>query len=85
MEERFDVARDYLQLLRRGSIERRLPVADHPGWRRAIRAKARTDELRVRTWSRPEEVRVFAVLSDWTLSAEDRERLARRLEWLRED
>ena len=76
---------DYHQLLRRGSVMRRLAVADHAAWRRAIRAQARIDELKVRTWSRPEQALVFAVLPDWTLTAEERARLARRLAWLRED
>jgi len=84
-DELGDVSRDYHQLLRRGSVARRLPVSQHEAWRRAIRAQARTDEFKVRTWSRPEEARVFAVLSDWSLSPEERARLARRLEWLRED
>ena len=80
-----DVGRDYQQLLRRGSVMRRLAVPEHAAWRQAIRAHARTDELKVRTWSRPEEARVYAVLPDWTLSAEERKRLATRLAWLRED
>jgi len=64
---------------------RRLAVGGHTGWRQAIRAKARADELKVRTWSRPEQARVYAVLVDWALNPDERERLARRLEWLRED
>jgi hypothetical protein len=47
-----DVARDYVELLRRGSVVRRLTPALHEAWRRAIRASARSDELRIRTWSR---------------------------------
>jgi phosphatidylserine/phosphatidylglycerophosphate/cardiolipin synthase-like enzyme len=87
--ERFDdedVAHDYLQLLRRGSVVRRLAVEQHEAWRRAVRAKARTDELRIRTWSREgKPATVFAVLPDWTLTRDERERLLRRLSWQRED
>lgn len=64
---------------------RRLAVAEHGAWRRAIRTKARTDELKVRTWSRPEQAMVYAVLPDWALSPEERERLTMRLAWLREE
>jgi hypothetical protein len=89
MYQRFDeqdVAQDYVQLLRRGSVVRRLVLAEHGAWRRAIRAKAQTDELRVRTWSRDEQpATVWAVLRDWTLTPEGRRRLAERLEWQRED
>jgi hypothetical protein len=81
-----DVAGDYLQLLRRGSVVRRLAPREHPAWRRAIRSKARTDELKVRTWSRDERpATVWAVLPDWSLTADEREKLARRLAWLREE
>jgi hypothetical protein len=79
------VGRDYQQLLRRGSVMRRLAAADHPAWRRAIRAKARTDDLKVRTWSRPEQALVYALLPDWAPSPEERRLLATRLAWLRED
>jgi hypothetical protein len=86
--ERFDdadVARDYLELLRRGSVVRRLAPAQHPAWRRAIRASARTDELRIRTWSRGgRPATVWAVLPDWSLTLEERELLLRRLAWQRE-
>ncbi|HZQ03909.1 MAG TPA: hypothetical protein VFA88_07800 [Gaiellaceae bacterium] len=80
-----DVGADYRQLLRRGSVMRRLAVAQHGCWRRAIRAQARTDELKVRTWSRPEQALVYAILPDWAPTADERERLARRLAWLQED
>ena len=81
-----DVASDYRQLLRRGSVTRRLALAQHAPWRQAIRGRARADELRVRTWSRPEPpATVWAVLSDWTLTREEREALRLRLGWLRED
>jgi hypothetical protein len=80
-----DVGRDYQQLLRRGSVMRRLAVAEHAAWRQAIRAKARTDDLKVRTWSRPEQAHVYAVLPDWRPSPEERRLLATRLAWLRED
>ena len=89
MYDRFedeDVAADYLQLLRRGSVMRRLAPSAHEGWRRAVRAKARADDLRIRTWSRvsvPAEV--WAVLPDWSLTREERAKLAERLAWLRED
>jgi hypothetical protein len=78
-----DIAQAYLELLRRGSVMRRLALKEHPAWRRAIRAKARTDELKVRTWSRDEmPATVWAVLPDWTLTADEREQLQRRLSWL---
>jgi hypothetical protein len=81
-----DVGNDYLQLLRRGSVMRRLAVPEHAGWRRAIRAKARGDELRIRTWSRGgAPATVWATLPDWSLTREERERLRQRLEWQRED
>ena len=81
-----DIAQDYLHLLRRGSVVRRLAVAEHGAWRRAIRAKAQADELKVRTWSRDERpATVWAVLRDWTLTPEGRARLAQRLAWQRED
>ncbi len=85
MYERFDdddVAHDYLQLLRRGSVVRRLALAEHGAWRRAIRAKARTDELKVRTWSRGgAPATVWAVLPDWSLTRDERELLLQRLGW----
>jgi hypothetical protein len=80
-----DLGTDYHQLLRRGSVMRRLAVAEHAAWRQAIRAKARSDELKVRTWSRPEQALVYAVLRDWAPSPEERRRLAMRLAWLLED
>ncbi len=81
-----DVAGDYLALLRRGATMRRLAPAHHPAWRRVIRAKARADGLRVRTWSRDgHPATVWAVLPDWTLTRAERESLLRRLAWLRED
>jgi hypothetical protein len=81
-----DVARDYLQLLRRGSVLRRLAPAEHAAWRKAIRAKVRSDELRVRTWSRDgAPATVWAALRDWTLTREERERFRQRLDWQRED
>jgi len=79
------VGTDYRQLLRRGSVMRRLAVGEHAKWRHAIRIQAHTDELKVRTWSRPEQALVYAVLADWRPTLEERERLARRMAWLRED
>jgi hypothetical protein len=80
-----DIARDYLELLRRGSVMRRLAASEHPAWRRAIRATARTDELRIRTWSRGgRPATVWAVLPDWTLTRAERDALAQRLAWQRE-
>jgi hypothetical protein len=76
---------DYLQLLRRGSVTRRLAASQHSDWRRALRAKARADDLRIRTWANDGTAQVWAVLPDWSLTRDERERLARRLEWLRED
>jgi hypothetical protein len=81
-----DVSSDYLQLLRRGSVVRRLAIGEHAAWRKAIRQKARADELKIRTWSRHDRpATVYAVLPDWTLSAEERRKLWQRLAWLRED
>ena len=89
MYERFDendVHADYLQLLRRGSVMRRLAPGQHTAWRKAIRAAVRADDLRIRTYSRETRpAEVWAVLPDWSLTREERERLAQRLEWLRED
>ena len=80
-----DVARDYLELLRRGSVMRRLARSEHPAWWRAIRATARTDELRIRTWSRGgRPATVWAVLPDWTLTRAERDALVQRLAWQRE-
>ncbi|HUY71375.1 MAG TPA: hypothetical protein VMV08_03980 [Gaiellaceae bacterium] len=81
-----DVAEDYRQLLRRGSVMRRLALTQHTAWRQAIRVAGRADEHRVRTWSRagqPSEV--WAVLRDWSLTREEQERLQQRLGWLREE
>jgi hypothetical protein len=81
-----DLAHDYLELLRRGSVTRRLALEEHPAWRRAIRAMARTDELIVRTWSRDgAPATVWAVLPDWSLTRAEHERLVQRLAWQRED
>jgi hypothetical protein len=81
-----DISQDYLHLLQRGSVVRRLAVSEHGAWRRAIRAKARTDELKLRTWSRNDRpATVWAVLTDWGLTPEGRTRLAQRLAWQRED
>jgi hypothetical protein len=88
MYQRFDdedVAEDYLALLRRGSVTRRLAFAEHGAWRRAIRAKARADELRVRTWSRDgRPATVWAVLPNWSLTSAERELLLQRLSWQRD-
>ena len=88
MYERFDdadLAEDYLALLRRGSVMRRLATPEHASWRHGIRAKARADELRVRTWSREgRPATVWAVLPDWSLTRDEREKLLRRLAWQRE-
>jgi hypothetical protein len=78
------LATDYLQLLRRGSVMRRLAPAHHVPWERAIRGRADTDGLRVRTWSR-EDATVCAVLRDWAPTRAEREALWVRLAWLRED
>jgi hypothetical protein len=81
-----DLVTDYHELLRRGSVMRRLALGEHEAWRQAIRARARSDELRIRTWSRSgTPATVWAVLPDWTLTREEREALARRLTWRRED
>ncbi len=81
-----EVASDYLQLLRRGSVMRRLALAQHTPWERAIRARARADMLAVRTWSRAgSPASVWAVLQDWSPTWEERVRLERRLSWLREE
>jgi len=80
-----DVAGDYLHLLRRGSVMRRLALSEHSAWRRAIRSRARSDELAVRTWSRGgKPATVWAVLPAWSLTPAERELLVQRLAWLRE-
>ena len=72
-------------LLRRGSVMRRLAPARHADWRRAIRARAHADELRVRTWSRVGAPRtVWATLPDRSLTPDERERRRLRLAWQRE-
>lgn len=77
-----EVTEDYLALLRRGSVVRRLALGVHPAWRRAIREKAHTDELRIRTWSRDgAPATVWAALPDWSLTREEREKLAQLLSW----
>jgi hypothetical protein len=84
--EEHEVVADYRQLLRRGSVMRRLAVSQHALWRQAIRARARIDELRVRTWSRNDQpASVWAVLQDWSPTREEHEQLQQRLAWLRED
>jgi hypothetical protein len=87
--ERFDeedIGADYRMLLRRGSVMRRLALAQHAAWRQAIRRRARADELRVRTWSRAgAPATVWATLPDWSLTEDERERLRTRLGWQRED
>jgi hypothetical protein len=81
-----DIGDDYRMLLRRGSVMRRLALSEHGAWRKAIRARARADELRIRTWSRAgAPATVWATLPDWSLTREERERLAQRLSWPRED
>jgi hypothetical protein len=81
-----DVGDDYRTLLRRGSVMRRLALSEHGAWRQAIRRRARADELRIRTWSRAgAPATVWATLPDWSLTREERERLAQRLSWQRED
>ena len=81
-----DVGDDYRMLLRRGSVMRRLALSEHGAWRQAIRRRARADELRIRTWSRAgAPATVWATLPDWSLTREERERLAQRLSWQRED
>jgi hypothetical protein len=89
MYERFDdseLTQDYLLLLRRGSVMRRLAPTEHPGWRQAIRAKAHADEIRVRTWSRDgQPATVWAVLPDWSLTEHERAALSQRLTWKQED
>jgi hypothetical protein len=78
-------AADYRQLLRRGSVTRRLPDRDHQAWKRAVSSQARADELTLRTWSRDQPPSVWAVLEDWSLTREERERLYQRMTWQRED
>jgi hypothetical protein len=78
-------AADYRQLLRRGSVSRRLPGRDHEAWKRAVHAQARADELKLRTWSRDDPPSVWAVLEDWSPTREERERLYQRMAWQRED
>jgi len=81
-----DIGDDYRMLLRRGSVMRRLALAEHGAWRQAIRAIAGADELRIRTWSRGgAPATVWATLPDWSLTREERERLRQRLAWQRED
>jgi hypothetical protein len=81
-----DIGEDYRMLLRRGSVMRRLALAEHGSWRKAIRTRARADELRIRTWSRGgAPATVWATLPDWSLTSDERARLSQRLAWQRED
>jgi hypothetical protein len=81
-----DVGHDYLELLRRGSVLRRLALAEHAAWRLAIRKRAHADELKVRTWSRAgSPATVWAVLPDWSLTNAEHARLAQMREWQRQD
>ena len=81
-----DVAADYLQLLRINSVTRRLAPSEHAAWRRAMREKARADELRIRTWSRDgNPATVWAVLPGAALTPEEQHRYAERLSWLQEE
>jgi hypothetical protein len=81
-----DVAADYRQLLRRGSLTRRLALDQHTAYRRALRAEARADGMAVRTWSRATRpATVWAVLPDWRLTREERAALAQRISWLQEE
>ena len=80
-----DLAEDYVALLRCGSVLRHFAPAEHGAWRRAIRTKARADELRVRTWSRDgQPATVWAVLPDWSLTRDEHEKLLQRLSWQRD-
>jgi hypothetical protein len=81
-----DIGEDYRMLLRRGSVMRRLALSEHGAWRKAIRRRARADELRIRTWSRAgAPATVWATLPDWSLTQDERRRLAQRISWQRED
>lgn len=65
---------DYEELLRRGSVSRR--VDDVGGWRATMRAKARQDRLEVRTGVAARDAQVaWALLPNWTLTEEE-ERLS---------
>ena len=80
-----DIGDDYRMLLRRGSVMRRLVATEHGAWRQAIRARAHADELRIRTWSRGgAPATVWATLPDWSLTADERERLRQRIAWQRD-
>jgi len=80
-----DIGQDYLMLLRRGSVMRRLTLKQHGAWRQAIRARAHADELRIRTWSRGgQPATVWATLPDWSLTREEYERLRQRVAWQRD-
>jgi hypothetical protein len=84
--EEHEAVSDYRQLLRRGSVMRRLAVSQHSLWRQEITARARIDQLRVRTWSRGDQPgTVWAVLQDWSLTREEHEHFQQRRAWLRED
>ncbi|HWB22852.1 MAG TPA: hypothetical protein VG652_08185 [Gaiellaceae bacterium] len=81
-----DVAQDYLQLLRRASVTRRLALDQHPDWELAISAKAAADELKIRTWSRDgAPATVWAVLPDWSPTVEELISFNRRISWLQEE
>jgi hypothetical protein len=81
-----DVAADYRVLLRRGSVTRKLALAQHDAWRRAISEEAENDGFPIRTWSQAgSPAAVWAVLPDWRLTFEERAALEQRRSWLQED
>jgi hypothetical protein len=81
-----DLAQDYLQLLRRASVTRRLALGRHAAWEREIRAKAAADEIKIRTWSRDgSPATVWAVLPDWQPTFEEQVAFQRRISWLQEE
>jgi hypothetical protein len=81
-----DVSEDYLLLLRRASVTRRLALDQHSAWEEAICAKAAADELKIRTWSRDgAPATVWAVLPDWSPTFEELVSFNRRISWLQEE
>jgi hypothetical protein len=61
---------DYEELLKRGSVSRR--VEDVDAWRVTMRAKARQDRLKVRTGVADHDAQVvWALLPNWTLTEEE--------------
>ena len=81
-----DLAEDYKVLLQRASVTRRLALDQHDAWSDAMRTRAESDGLTVRTWSREgPPANVWAVLPDLHPTLDARLAFQRRISWLQEE